>query len=133
MQNSVLLLGVCICFLSSMISLNKALEMMRRKDERGRFVPFSITFVGCNFSKKTGGELITYNNVTLPQRERVELETTERRYRDVIALPDEGSHGTPLKGKPDYSKTTVMFRTDGEEFRQAHIHLITRYNGETVI
>jgi len=102
-----------------MIALNKALEEMRRKDERGRFVPFSLTFVTCNRAKKTGGELITYNHVTLPQRERVELHTAQNQQKN--------------EKKTGYRKTTVMLRTSGDEFREAHIHLIRKFNGEKVL
>jgi len=93
---------------------------MRMKDHRGRFVPFSITFVKCDSHKKEGGQLVTYNHVTLPQRTIVELETMERKSQSRKEVTDTSQF------------STVTFKKDGE-FRQAHIHLITRFNGETVI
>ena len=97
---------------------------MRQKDGRGRFVPFSMTFV----SVETG-ELVTYKGVTLPQRQRVELEQAER--SSTLRGP-QGDNRTN-----DFSKTTITFKKPGgpgasEEFRQCHIHLITRFNGEQV-
>lgn len=116
-----------------MIHLNQALKQMRKKDHRGRFVPFSLTFV----SVETG-ELVTYKGVTLPQRQRVELETMERnaqRRSDSPVKPENDERILPLS--PSHLYSTVTFKKPGgpgakEEFRQCHIHLITRFNGEQV-
>lgn len=89
---------------------------MRMKDERKRFVPFAIEFVSCDESKKTGGELVRYDKVTLPQRERVELETSQR-----------------AKPADVHRKTSLLFQVGPETFRQCDIWLITKFNGENVI
>lgn len=97
-----------------MISLKHALERMRAKDDRGRFVPFDVSFVSIQT-----GELVDYRGVTLPQRDRVELQTMEQ------------ADKVPTRKK--YHKTTVTLKKSEQEFRQCHIHLITRFNGERVI
>jgi len=100
-----------------MISLKSALQQMRMKDNRGRFVPFSVEFVTCDLHKKTGGELVRYDRVTLPQREQVEVDALTRSV-DKPTVPSK--------------KTTVTFKISETEFRQCHIWLITRFNNETV-
>jgi hypothetical protein len=109
-----------------MIGLKKALEMMRRKDEHGQFVPFSVTMVTCNRSKKSGGELLELKNVTLPHRERVELDTMERR-EIASKLP------AKERGISHFKKGTINFKLPNGDLRMGHIHLMTRYNGERII
>lgn len=105
-----------------MISLRQALAQMRNKDHLGRFVPFSLRFVACDFTHKTGGELVDYKNVTLPYRERVELEGHLKAVEEPKGL-----------SKTYRNKTTVTFQTSGGEFRQCHIDLITKFNDQTII
>lgn len=90
---------------------------MRKKDERNRFVPFDMSFV----SSETG-EIIHYKQVILPQRERVEIAEQEKK---MVHSESKGLHFDPYK-------TTVSFKK-GEDFRQCHIHLITRVNGERLM
>lgn len=107
-------------FLWYMISRYSALMAMRRKDHKGRFIPFSIRFVSCDSSRKCGGELVEYKNVTLPQRQIVELTQMQA---------NKGGE----KKKPSSYKSTVTFRTQDGEFKQCHVPLITRFNNEMVI
>lgn len=102
-----------------MISLKNALKEMRRKDEHGRFVPFTIEAVKCNYTKRTGGELVRYDGVTLPKRDGVILDTNLR--------------ASGERNPRHLQNGTMNLMLPNKELRKVHTLLITKFNGETVI
>jgi len=100
------------------------LEMMRRKDDQGRFVPFDVRLVHCNKTKRTGGQLVDYAAVTLPKREAMEMG------KIMVAV----STNTKQGRNPNHMlQGTLNFLFANGEMRKGHIGLITRFNGMKVI
>ena len=103
-----------------MISRRQALFEMRRKDEKGKLVPFSVWLVLCNRIKNTGGQLVTYKDLTLPKSEAFAISKTDRT--------------NPRTKSPDHMRNgTINFLFPSGEFRKVHVGLITRFNGMKVI
>jgi hypothetical protein len=100
------------------------LEMMRRKDDRGRFVPFDVRLVHCNKTKRTGGQLVDYAAVTLPKRDSMQIGQ---------ALVNNATKSTTGKSPNHMLHGTINFLFASGEIRKGHIGLITRFNGMKVI
>lgn len=101
-----------------MISLRQALTEMRGKDRFGRFVPFDLVAVTCDHTHRTGGRVVEYMGVTLPQRDRVVLETNLK-----------GGERNPRH----LNNGTMNVMLPNGELRKVHTLLITKYNGNGVI
>jgi len=98
------------------------LEHMRRKDHKGRFVPFSVKMVRCDRTSKSGGEWLELNDVTLPKQEVKKISKQ---------LPASGA--TENKNPNHRHNGTINFMLPNGQIRKGHIRLITRFNGMKVI
>lgn len=106
------------------------LEQMKRKDERGRMVPFTVRLVECNRSKRTGGKLVTHENVTLPKREAHNL--TDK-LKQSVGVAAQVANDTARKKPLHTIHGTINFLFGSGEIRKGHIGLITQFNAMKVI
>lgn len=91
---------------------------MERTGAMGRPVPFDLTVVRCNRSKKTGGEVVTLKGVTLLRNER--------------ALPRQQRHAATTRERSQYKNAARDVWYEGRE-DCIHLFLILEFNGKRVI
>jgi hypothetical protein len=101
-----------------MISLIEALKIMNESDGMGKPVPFKIEFFTADRKKKTGGELISLENVVLSK----------------FYTKKKSSHPS-VKGKSqnhwDNSTRNIKILSSGA-IRKVHIRLIETINNKPV-
>lgn len=91
------------------IRLSEMLQVMKRRDENGEPVPFSITFVTCNQKLNTGGEKITFEQAVL------------------VGGP---SRSAKIKNPNHHQNfTRNIMAADGDQIITIHPILATRFNG----
>jgi hypothetical protein len=99
------------------------LETMRNKDHRGRFVPFTVRVLTVDRTKKTGGDWLELVDVTLPQKEASKLSS----------FSTKKSEPTTRKDPKHLQNGTINLKLPNTELRKAHLRLIRKFNGMTVI
>lgn len=104
---------------------------MRRRDQRGKLVPFEVRLVECNRTQRTGGRLVTWGPVRLPHLDVAQL--AESLKVDAPAHDDRSELQEIRKDPQHKLNGTINFLFENGEIRKGHVGLITRFNGLKVI
>lgn len=108
---------------SPFIQLTDALAHMRRVDERGRPVPFSLEVTTCDEQRGTGGQNLVLTNWVLLRTAKTTPRNEQRLRRT--------SEPTPQNELADHMRRVKNPAND--EVRQIHIRLITAFNGQLIL
>ncbi|AWW32441.1 hypothetical protein DN752_21100 [Echinicola strongylocentroti] len=100
------------------IHLNEALEEMKKPE------PFSITFITCDKSRKTGGDILTLDRVLLSRNE-------DAGHRHNFESPE--PNVTQWTKRPShYRNATRNVVLPNGHRRKFHIRLLLYFNGKKV-
>ncbi|MHB8209078.1 hypothetical protein [Mucilaginibacter sp.] len=100
--------------MQGMVQLRDALNIMDARHPGGEPIPFSLTFITCNLTEKTGGERRSYEGV-------------------ILAGGQFGKKNSP-KNANHYDNGTRNVNIPGKSRPVTiHIYLITHLNNERVI
>lgn len=105
--------------------LTEIIKEMHRKDEDGKPVPFSLTFVTADKNKRTGGEVVDIAAAILTWGDDKAMRK---------ALNEESVSADKKEKKPNHWKhrTRNLLLPNGQ-IRKVHLSLITKFNGYDVI
>lgn len=101
----------------NLISRKKALQQMRQRNTRGKFVPFSIAVCKLNrFTNEGGGRLIIKNAIIYKQKHVAKPKASNKN-----RMPNHEENGT-----------LNLLLLPSNEIRTIHVRLIEKFNGMTV-
>ncbi|WP_281980469.1 hypothetical protein [Tenacibaculum mesophilum] len=106
------------------ISLKEALAIVDAVDEKGRPLPFDITFRTLQRNSKTGGKLYTYNQVVKYRK----LKSDNPNYLKQVQTPVK-RHRNPNH----FANRTRNLELQNGDIKTVHIRLIITVNGLKVI
>jgi len=104
------------------LTIKEVLELMEQTDRRGKYLPFSITYITYNSQHHTGGDVLRWDKAVLANMNvsgsRVVYERTPR----------------SVKKNPNHWKNSTrnIHPLDTLEHRKVHIWLIMEFNGMEV-
>ena len=101
------------------ITLKNALKLMRKCDDRGFAVPFSLRWVTYDEARKTGGKIKNAEKAVLP--------TQEQRRAQGLEQPSRG------RQPRHFANQTRNIKLMNGDLCKVHIYLITRINNMIVL
>jgi hypothetical protein len=117
------------------ITLKEALDIFNRRDSKGMFVPFDISFRTFSKTTKKGGQLKVYEGVKWLPSAKPETETTKviysPSYKEVVA-----GLLTPVKENKDpnhFENRTRNIELPNGDIRKINIDFIILVNNYKVI
>jgi hypothetical protein len=110
--------------LSDTIHLPLVLDWMDRLDEKGKPVPFSITFCTYSATTKTGGERITIDNA---------IKVIGKRNGNIIQSKPASEKAAPKNPNHFRNQTRNIMVPGSNQIRKVRIRLIECFNGKKVI
>lgn len=111
------------------IFLKDVLSTMSTLDDKGRAVPFSISFRTLNRNSKTGGKLVTYEQAKLVIKEE-NLNTNS-----INNLRTQPKRKTNVRRNPNHwdNKTRNIKVLPSNNIRKIHINHIITFNNQNVV
>jgi len=100
-----------------LISRKKALQQMRKRDTRGKFIPFSVDVCKLNFFTNEGGGRLHVKKAIIYKQKHV----AKPRLSDKTKMPNHEENGT-----------INLLLLPSKEIRTIHVRLIEKFNGMTV-
>lgn len=100
-----------------LISRKKALQQMRQRNTKGKFVPFSVVVCKLNKALKTGGGRLHVKKAIIYKQKHV----AKPKLTDKTRMPNHEENGT-----------LNLYLLPSNEIRTIHIRLIEKFNGMTV-
>ncbi len=97
-----------------LISRKNALQQMRQRDTKGKFIPFSCVVCTLNYATNEGGERLCVQKAIYYQQKHVSKKVRTR-------IPRHDENGT----------RNIQLIPSGE-IRAIHVRLIEKFNGMTV-
>lgn len=108
------------------IFLSEVLEQMRKQDETGRAILFSISFRTYNSNTKKGGRLIELKGAKLVMQESIneidEIDSLRYKTKKVLVR----------KNPKHYENKTRNIKTANGDIKKINIRDIISFNGKTV-
>ena len=105
------------------IFLKEVIEVIDKKGKDGTPFPFNISFRTLQRNSKTGGKLITYNNVVKATKSN--SHQTDKQLLKAVQSP------TKAKKNPNHFKNrTRLLELQNGDIKKIHIRLIDSVNGQ---